>query len=107
MTETEIQKQILDYLKTTGVKAWRANSGKGRYNVYLSPAGTPDIIGYLPSGKFLGIEVKKPGEKPIEKQVEWMEAAAGSGCIIIVAHCLDDVIRSLEQIKPPADKAPG
>ena len=100
MTEAEIQLSILKYLKTIDVSAWRNNSGKVRVNggwMQLAPEGSTDIIGYLPGGKFLGIEVKKPGKKPTVKQTEWMEDAAGSGCIIIVAHCLDDVIRSLGQ----------
>ena len=92
MTETEIQKSIVDYLKTIGITAWRQNSGKTKYNVYMAPAGTPDIIGYFPNGKFLGIEVKQPKGKLSNKQKEWHEKAEKSGCVILTAYSLSDVV---------------
>ena len=93
--ETQIQKDIIEYLHARNIRAWRTNSGKARYNIKLAPNGTPDIIGYLPGGKFLGIEVKKPGCKPSEEQLKWHADAQEQGCAIIVAHSLDDVVRRL------------
>ena len=91
MTETQIQKQILDYLKAIGVVAWRSNAGRGRRNITPAPKGSPDIIGFLVGGKFLGIEVKKPGEKLSEDQRKWHQYALNYGCTIIVAHSVEEV----------------
>ena len=92
VTETEIQKDIMDYLKLKGIKAWRNNSGQARYNIKLAPNGTPDIIGYLPNGKFLGIEVKKPKKKLSPDQELWHSQAILAGCVIITARSVDDVM---------------
>ena len=97
MTESEIQKQILSWLEFSGIEAWRQNSGKGKHNMYLAPAGTPDIIGYMPDGRFIGIEVKQPTEQQTDNQVEWMEKAIKAGCVVFVAHSLDEAIREIER----------
>lgn len=53
-------------------------------------AGLPDLIGCL-EGKFVGVEVKQPGQKPskIQNLVHGRIRAAGG--VVIVATSLDDV----------------
>ena len=100
MVEGKIQKDILAYLHTIRICAWRNNSGtvrvRGGY-MHLAPEGTPDILGYMPDGRLLGIEVKQPKEEPTEKQVLWMEKAIKAGCLVFVAHSLDDAIQEIER----------
>ncbi len=95
MTETELQKQILDYLKMQGLCVWRTNCGYVKKNVKLAPDGTPDIIGYLPDGKFLGIEVKLPGKELRPSQEKWLNTAKNNNCAVLVAYSVEDVERYL------------
>lgn len=98
MLESEIQKNILDYLELRGICAWRTNAGQTRNNVKLAPKGTPDIIGYLPNGLFLGIEVKRPGKHPTDVQKRWMLKASSSGCVAFVAKSVEDVSDALDKL---------
>jgi hypothetical protein len=63
VTETQIQKQILDFLEAhpAVLYSFRCNSGTAKakgFRVRMAPAGTPDIIGWMKSGKALAVEVK-------------------------------------------------
>lgn len=62
VAEWFIQKQILDWLKETGLLHWRQNSGNvfaGNRRVKLGESGLPDIIVVVPpGGHLLGLEVK-------------------------------------------------
>lgn len=90
-TETDIQRDILTYLKLRGITAWRTNSGYARRNIKLAPPGTPDIIGYTAQGTFIGIEVKKPGYEPSEIQKQWHDQARAAGCHIYVATSVEEL----------------
>ena len=98
MTETELQKQILELLKKAGITAWRANSGYVKKNVKLAPSGTPDIIGYTRDGRFLGIEVKLPNKPLRNSQMEWHEKALKAGCKVFVAYSVEDVEREIKDL---------
>lgn len=63
-SETDIKRACLELLKLRGILAWRNHSGKVKVKrgfMCLAPEGSPDIVGIAPGGRFLGIEVKKPG----------------------------------------------
>ncbi len=96
MTETDLQRDILAYLKARGITAWRANSGYVKKNVKLSPEGTPDIIGYLLDGRFLGIEVKLPGKPLRPSQAAWLKSAESSGCAVAVVHSVEECNKAIE-----------
>ncbi len=53
--------------------------------------GVPDILGVLPDGRFLGIEVKSPQGFCSKEQIEFIEQASFFGGIAFVAKSLDDV----------------
>lgn len=84
--EKDIQRVILEWLKLRGITAWRQNAGtiytKGR-RIELGPPGCSDIIGYMPDGRFLAIEVKSPGRTPTHDQrlfLTEVDAANGVAC---------------------------
>jgi hypothetical protein len=61
-----------------------------------APEGWPDISGWLPrradghlDGRILGIETKRPGEKPTELQIDWMRRINADGG---AAFWCDDVV---------------
>ena len=63
MTPTERQRSVLLALEAHPFVAWvtRAPSGtarRGQYRLNLCKAGTPDLVGFLKDGRFLGVEVK-------------------------------------------------
>ena len=73
MTEKQLENDILDYLNACGVFCWKNQSvgvydpskrvyrkAKGKHHIN----GVSDIIGVLPDGKALFIEVKKPVKNP-------------------------------------------
>jgi hypothetical protein len=91
-SESLIQGEILEYLRLRGVFCWRNNSGVartgGRFIRFGSP-GAPDILGILPDGRFLGIEVKTPTGIVSEDQEAFHEAATRSGALVFTAWSLD------------------
>jgi len=90
-----IQKQILDYLRWMHILCWRNNTGR-RGGVSYGRIGSSDILGILkPSGRFLAIEVKKPGEKPTQEQIAFLWGIGDAGGVAIVAYSVDDVRKAL------------
>lgn len=65
ISETQLVKVCLEILRMKKIFSWRNNSGsfsseyKGKTSfVRFGSPGSPDIIGIMPDGKFLGIECK-------------------------------------------------
>lgn len=64
MTPTERVRSVLDALEAHPRVAWvtRAQSGvvvaRGGRRIHMCKQGTPDIVGFLRDGRFLGLEVK-------------------------------------------------
>ena len=92
--EGDIQRRVLLACLDMGVEAWRTNSGAMRGGkLRLAPAGTPDVLGYLPAratrpGLLFGIEVKRPGETMSTSQVAWHAKASAAG---VACCCVDNV----------------
>jgi len=96
LSETEIQKQILDYLTTVGIFAWRNNSGR-RGKVSYGLPGSCDILGILPDGRFLGIEVKGPTTKVQDNQYHFMRTVNDNNGLAFIAYSVEDVENELSQ----------
>lgn len=95
-TETEIQKAILQYLKSMGIFAWRNNTFHvaGRKGVAMK--GVPDIIGVLGDGRALFIEVKTPEAMKkkgglSKDQKKFLAEAIKRGALAFVATSVEDV----------------
>jgi len=62
--------------------------GKGRF-IRFGPPGQSDILGVLPDGRILAIEVKKPGgKKPTFEQVLFLETIRRHGGVGMVVYTL-------------------
>ena len=94
MTETDIQRTILEFLKLIKVPAWRNNTGRRGHVTYGLCTGSSDIIGIY-RGKFLAIEVKVPGKHAEPDQKEFLNIVTGAGGIGFVAHSVDEVREKL------------
>lgn len=93
--EGAVLSQCLALLKLRSVLHWRQNSGQfavgpnedKRY-VRAGFAGVSDILGCLPGGRFLAIEVKRPGGKMTEAQRDFLAKVNAAGGLGV---CVDDV----------------
>lgn len=96
MTEAEIQREILDYLKRRRYTVLRTNAGGIKISstrfVHLAPKGTPDLLAIDLRGEHHWIEVKTPNGAIKEEQKEWIDEHRSRGCDVIVARSVDDVI---------------
>ncbi len=87
-TESQITRAIRDTLKLLGIFNWKAWQGP------MSTPGVPDILGVW-QGRMLGIEVKKPGNKPTPTQQKFIDRINREGGKAFTAYCVEDVIREL------------
>lgn len=115
ITESEVQTSIMDWLSLNQIFHWRQNTGffKGEYKtskkgiyggevhnrvIRFGHPGTSDILGLLPNGRFLAIEVKRPGGKPTEAQLEFIDNINANGGLAFVSDNLDKVIEIIEPL---------
>ena len=91
MTESEIQKQVIAYLKVCGFMVYRMNSGYVKKNVKLSPPGTPDILVISPYGKIYWLEIKTATGQLRDSQKEMHEKLRSYGQEILVIRSVKDV----------------
>lgn len=84
--ERDITASIRDYLRMRKIFHWKHWSGLG------STPGIPDIIGVLPGGKALFIEVKTARGKLSEHQENFLRNAQELGAVCIVARGVSDLI---------------
>jgi VRR-NUC domain len=99
--ESDIQRQILDYLRLKRIFHFRNNSGafageyKGKQRFFrFGAAGSPDIICVI-AGQFVGIEVKAPKGRMSDHQKEFQEKLEAAGGKYILAYSLEDVLNCL------------
>jgi len=95
-SETEIQREILDYLKLRNIPVNRNNAGKikiGSRYINLGKSGWPDIIAVHKG--FLGIEVKKPGEDLSDKQKEVKQNIERAGGMVIKISSIEELAKRL------------
>ena len=96
LSESDIQRQILDWLKARGIFHRRLPVGAVRHSgiAKKSPIkGFPDIMGFLPNtmGRAFFIEVKTSKGELSQCQSETINELIRQGAIVIVARCLEDV----------------
>jgi len=94
--EAETQKLILDYLTMRGIYHYRNNTGR-RGGVSYGKVGSADILGILPNGRFLAIEVKRSGGVASFEQLEFLANIAKNGGVAFVADNLQTVIDHLSK----------
>lgn len=106
LTANALTGHILEYLALRGVMAWRNNTGSyavpasrehRRRFIRYGAEGSGDILGALPGGRFLSIEVKVGRDRLRDSQREWMERVNVSGGLAIVARSVEDVERYVEE----------
>jgi len=86
MLESKIQSQIIKYLESIG--AYVVNV------VQAGKPGTPDVLCCV-EGFFVGIEVKRPGQKPRRLQEHHLERIRKAKGISMVATSAEDAKEQL------------
>jgi hypothetical protein len=104
--EIDIIRVCLRWLHLQGVYCWRQNQGaiaavsrgKRRFFRFAGAAGVSDILGLLrPSGRFLAVEVKRPGGRPTPEQQVFLETVQANGGLALCVHSLDELQGALIQ----------
>lgn len=98
--ESDVLKDCLQYLNLLpGCRAYRINTGafqneyKGKKRfIRFGVPGMSDIIGIY-KGRFLAIEVKRPGNKPTDIQNSFLEDVLRLGGIATWVESLDGLIQ--------------
>lgn len=106
-SESEIQSAVLRYLALCGAVAVRVNSGgmhiDGRYVRFNDTPGCSDILACLPCrgsdtlACFAAIEVKRPGNKPTEKQQWFLNWVTRVGGVSMVVTSVNDLASQLRE----------
>lgn len=106
LLEKVIQRNILTFLREIGIFAWQ-NKSIGVFdrkrNQFLMPKttfairGTSDILGILPDGRFLAIEVKNKQGKLSQAQLEFIRVIQANHGVAFVSR---SVTQTFEQLKP-------
>lgn len=102
-SESEIQKSCLEYLRVAcGWPVWRFNSGamimNKRFVRFHTARGCSDLAGLIPpSGRFLAVEVKRPGNEATELQQGWLDEVARSGGLALVIHSVGELQERLRE----------
>lgn len=115
MAESEIMKQILVELPKHGIIASRNNLGTAyagetifngrdvliknfravKYGVF-NPSGS-DILGIMPSGKLLAIEVKTPSGRVSEGQQDFINMVNSHGGVAFVARSVQEAVDNIKK----------
>ena len=90
--EQDIQDKIMDYIKSIGGLPVKFNN----IGIYAK-AGVSDILACV-RGRFVAIEVKRPGQKPSALQVNFINAINSIGGLAFWADNLEDVKDKLKEL---------
>lgn len=95
--ESEIQKAILQYLHARGIFAW-TNKTTGTFDPYKKTfrkftglRGVSDVLGVMPNGRFLAIEVKAKDGRVSPDQKSFIEQINKEHGLAFVARSVADV----------------
>ena len=99
--EKDIQKQILEFLDFKRILAYRQNSGAfvdkaKHFYRFASIDGLPDIVAII-GGRYIAIEVKKPGGKMRDSQKTFREALEESGGLYWLFDSLDVAVDTIDR----------
>lgn len=88
LIETQITKQIRQILHHAGAMTIKIAGGP-----YQRP-GISDLLVCL-DGRFIAIEVKRPGHHPTPLQLDFIKQVQAAGGIGFIAYSPEDVVREL------------
>jgi hypothetical protein len=104
---TELVNATCDFLLDQGYFVWQ-NKSTGTFDPYRKYflkvgyshgriKGVPDILGVLPDGRLLAIEIKTGTGKLSPEQREFIRKAEIRGAIAFMARSLEDVVKTFSK----------
>ena len=104
LKEKDLENLVLDYLNRSGVFAFKVNTvgvWDSKQNIYRSLSkfvlkGTSDILGVLPNGRFLAIEMKTKTGVASKEQTAFINRVNKSGGLAFIARGIPDVKEKLD-----------
>lgn len=97
--ESTVKAAIRMRLVSEGVLCWVHNVDNRLMHTGLG-LGTADIIGLVPPyGRFLGIEVKRPGRKASPDQIKWLAVVRQFGGVSGVATSIEEAMVLVEEAR--------
>lgn len=102
MSETDLSRAIREALTRLGVTITRHQCGTiflGGRVLQLGESGWPDIIGFMPDGRFVGIEVKAPKGRKRDKQEQWAEKAKAAGCVVGTVRSVAEAVALVQRAR--------
>jgi len=106
LTEKQLQKSVIEYLKIHPKIAWseRFNVGahllineNSRRFIRYSFKGCSDILGQLKDGRFLAVEVKSAKGKVTECQQQFIDCVNTNGGLGVIVRSIDDINNALKK----------
>lgn len=99
-SETRIQSEIQLAASRVGARLWRNQVGKyeladGRWLSSGLCVGSSDLIGITPDGRFLAIEVKRPGKTATPEQRAFVSLVRAMGGVAGVCHSVEEFLALL------------
>jgi|SRR5262245_13620512 len=101
--ERAIQAAILALFRAHGLLAWgfqRERAGRRRAS-HIGFPGCPDVLGYLPGGRGLAVEIKRPGAPLRPAQAQALDVLGRHGVATGVLHSVDEAARWLAAVTAP------
>lgn len=100
--ETQVLRACLDYLTLRGIFHWRANQGviptpNGSYRRFVGLRGVADILGVLQTGRFLAVEVKRPGGRLSDEQKTFLGRVAELGGVACCVSSIEELEVDLKE----------
>lgn len=97
MSESEILQQVRRAVSEIGVRVFRNNVGvlkdkQGNHVRYGLCNGSSDLIGWDSTGRFVAIEVKRPGGKITPEQQNFIDQVNKAGGIAGIVHSEEEAI---------------
>jgi hypothetical protein len=104
---TELVNATCDFLLDQGYFVWQ-NKSMGTFNPYRKHflkvgyshgriKGVPDILGVLPDGRLLAIEIKTGTGRLNPEQRDFIKKAEFRGAIAFMARSLEDVVKTFSR----------
>lgn len=106
--ETQIQREIIEHLRSKNYLVLRINSGRfGKFGVYYCSAwytktlvetsGISDLIAISPFGKVIFLEIKRPKMKQNPAQIKFMQHARKHKVAYITANSIKQLETKLKR----------
>lgn len=104
--EKDIQKAIQQAFRLKGIALYATDAGSAGMRAAMSegargysslPSGFPDLIGCAPGGRFVALEVKRPGNTPTELQDAFLALFRSKGAIAFWADSVESALRQFQE----------